>query len=374
MKSKALALTFALAFLFSALTETTISLTYPVQANYIPPEKVPMEHAYIRSNGEIDPPTLPIQRQNNTYTLTANIQNYSLEIQTDNIIFNGNNHTLSVPPYENTYAIETGDPSIRIVNRENILIANTSFENCFYCIDVKGSSSITIAQNSMINGSWAIYMDESSNCTIIANNLLAPSSIRNSTFLEIAYNKISGIGYYGIRTSISYSNITKNEFINNLEAGITLQGSNDDNYIFHGHNHDNNIFLNNFIGNKVGILFRGNNGVNINNSIFNNYWRGNQIAIKNVDEGGVPYRETITDNSPLTDPVPILFDPTLLSPSTQPTPTPSPTINPSPTIPEFPPFMVISFIMAATVLSAILYRGKHSRLKQGQENSNEMRI
>lgn len=340
------------------LVFATISLTYPVQANYIPPNIIPMEHAYIRSDGEIDPPTLPIQRQDSVYTLTANIKNYSLEIQTDNIIFNGNNHTLSIPPYEDTYAPETGDPAIKMVNRKNILIANTTFENCFYCIDVKGSSNITIAQNNVVKGTWAIYMDQSSNCTIIANNLLIPSSIRNSTFLEIAYNKISGIRFYGISTSVSFSNITKNEFINNLEAGITLQGSNDDNYIFHGHNHGNNIFLNNFIGNKVGILFRGDIGVNVNNSIFNNYWLNNQIAIKNVDEGGIQYGETIVDKSPLTEPVSILFDPTLLFPSTQPTPTLSPTISPSPTIPEFPTYTTLTIAAAMILISTSIVTRK----------------
>lgn len=345
------------------LALTTTSLAFPAQANPIPPEIVPMEHAYIKSNGEIDPPTLPIQRQDNVYTLTANIKNYSLEIQTDNIIFNGNNYTLSVPPREYNYAGYSGDASIRMVNRKNILIANTTFEDCFFCIDARGSSNITIAQNNVVNGNVAIYMDSSSNCAIIANNLLAPSLIMNSTVFEIAYNKISGISNYGIQTSISFSNITKNEFINNSGAGFLMDGSNDDNYIFHGHNHGNNIFLNNFIGNKVGILFRGDIGVNVNNSIFNNYWLNNQIAIRNVDEGGIQYGETIVDKSPLTEPVSILFDPTLLFPSTQPTPTLSPTISPSPTIPEFPTYTTLTIAAAMILISTIIVTRKKLKHK-----------
>ena len=48
-------------------------------------------------------------------------------------------------------------------------------------------------------------------------------------------------------------------------------------------------------------------------------------------------------------------------------PSNTPTLSPSPSVPEFPSFMVMSFIMAATVLSAIFYRANHSKLKQGQK-------
>ena len=62
------------------------------------------------------------------------------------------------------------------------------------------------------------------------------------------------------------------------------------------------------------------------------------------------------------------------SPSPTPAPTPTPSLNPSPSIPEFPSFMVISFLMVAIALTAVFYRGKNGRLKQGQENSNKLRI
>jgi hypothetical protein len=42
---------------------------------------------------------------------------------------------------------------------------------------------------------------------------------------------------------------------------------------------------------------------------------------------------------------------------------PTPSLAPSPSIPEFPSFVVVSFLMAATVLTAIFYKGKHSRLE-----------
>ena len=38
-------------------------------------EIVPMEHAYIKSDGTIDPPSLPIERKDNFYLLKGNIVN-----------------------------------------------------------------------------------------------------------------------------------------------------------------------------------------------------------------------------------------------------------------------------------------------------------
>jgi hypothetical protein len=43
-------------------------------------------------------------------------------------------------------------------------------------------------------------------------------------------------------------------------------------------------------------------------------------------------------------------------------PTPSP--SPSPSIPEYPSFMITALVMAAIVASAILYKEKHSKIKQ----------
>jgi hypothetical protein len=67
--------------------------------------------------------------------------------------------------------------------------------------------------------------------------------------------------------------------------------------------------------------------------------------------------------SPTSNPTPTL--------SSSPTPVlssgsnPSPSTEPSPSIPEFASLATISFLIAATILTAILYKGKRNRLKQG---------
>jgi hypothetical protein len=53
-------------------------------------EIVPMEHGYIRSNGTVEPASLPIERTGNYYLLKDHIVNHTIEIQSSNIIFDGN--------------------------------------------------------------------------------------------------------------------------------------------------------------------------------------------------------------------------------------------------------------------------------------------
>ena len=54
-----------------------------------------------------------------------------------------------------------------------------------------------------------------------------------------------------------------------------------------------------------------------------------------------------------------------LTPSPTPSPTASPFITPSPSVPEFPSLMAVSYLMVATVLTAMFCRGKYGKLKQG---------
>ena len=54
---------------------------------------------YIRPNGSVDPPTAPIQRNGDVYTLTGNVTSDStgINIQRGNIILDGAGYTLHGP-------------------------------------------------------------------------------------------------------------------------------------------------------------------------------------------------------------------------------------------------------------------------------------
>ena len=318
------ALTILLLLVLTASTLTTIEFIGPAKANPLSiPENVPMEHAYIKSNGDIDPPNLPIQRSGNYYTLKDNLVNYTIDIQTSNVVFDGNGFLITIPPYaeldEHSNPIyKIGDPTINISNKSNIIIKNTRFDNCFFCIEVTNSSNITVTQNSMVNGNMGVYMTSSTYCNIIGNEITDTGlRIIDSTFLEIAYNKISR-NLNGAWLTINNSNINRNEISDNYEVGLYLKAPNS----------NNRIFENNFLNNNIGLLYRGNLNTNVNNTLFNNYWSGNQAAIKNVDYGGVPYAENDADQSPLATPIP--FDSSQF-------PLPSPTLTASPTSTSNPP-------------------------------------
>ena len=133
---------------------------------------IPIEHAYIRSNGDVDPPTLPIQRSENLYTLQDNVLNYSIIIQKNNIIFDGNGFTLtSIFPYA-PKGMTSGFPSIEILAQRNVTIRNVIFDKCYTAVSVKNSTNILIYQNSMKNGEEGIYMDSCQSCSIIGNRLV----------------------------------------------------------------------------------------------------------------------------------------------------------------------------------------------------------
>lgn len=86
--------TLLIVFLLAASTLATIGTNSLTKANPYPDE-VPTNHAYIKENGEIDPPTLPIQRLDNLYILTDNIVNYTLEVKkNDNIVIDGSGFSI----------------------------------------------------------------------------------------------------------------------------------------------------------------------------------------------------------------------------------------------------------------------------------------
>jgi len=288
----------------------------------------PIKHAYIRSNGNIDPPTLPIQRSDNVYVLTDDILNYTIEIQRDNIVIDGNGFTLTaIGDTSSLVGLVSGYASIQITNKSNIIIKNITFDKCWTGVSVKNASSIVIIQNIMENGGDGIYMHLCTNCSVIDNRLTDNSGpglmIINSTFLTIAYNTISRNHAHGGWLAVSYSNICRNNITDNyftLGNGLYLYGPN-------SYNH---IFENNFINNEYGLFYQGARDISVYNSVYNNYWNNYKGAIFTFAADAI----SGVDQSPLTSPIstsfnPSLFPLSLLTP-TPPSPTVSPTLTPPP--------------------------------------------
>jgi len=342
MKRKALALIFiGVVVLLSVETFFASSAS----ANFTPLPELPTP-IYIREDGIIEGGAGALQRTGNIYTFVRDI-NETIEIQKDNIMLDGNGFALTKPPEVNISGLMTPIgwfPSIRISNRDNVIITNINFDKCYTGIRVENSSNIVIIQNTIRNGNEGIYLSSSVNCSIIGNEIVDHSSsglkINDSSYFNIAYNTIARNHFHGAWISLSYSNITRNDINNNIGSnvgiGLYLYGPNSHNYIFE----------NNFINNDIGLVYQG---PSVNNTVFNNYWSNHQKEMGNVAADG-----SDADQSPLTSPVSTSFDPSLF---------PLPSLN----IAEFPSWTPILFSFLIMVITLTILKRKMSNLNQGRK-------
>jgi parallel beta-helix repeat protein len=262
--------------LTAAFMLTALQFVQLANANVIPiPERLPVNQAYIRSDGSIDPPTLPIERSGNTYALKESILNYSITIQKDNIVIDGTRFLMSIPSYGGKGAdgqVKSVPALIQITDRTHITVKNFVFQNAAAAITVWNSSHIIIEQNRMTNCNW-IYLRLCTHCSILSNIMENNNHGLygyDNNHIEIKYNQIFGSSWHGIiLESLTNSNIIGNVFEGNNGQAICYLGLN------------NRVIGNVFQNNEGGILsYVENNEIHHNNFI-NNYYdnRYNDISI-----------------------------------------------------------------------------------------------
>jgi len=173
---------------------------------------------YIRADGSIDPPTAPIHRNGDVYTLTDNIAAdgyYGIVVERDNIVVDGAGFTV-----QGTWAY--CDHGIYLWGRSNVTVKNTRITGFLHGITLYGSSNNVLTGNTIINISWAgIVLGYSSNNNTLTGNTmtnsgngtwLGDSSNCNSIFGNNMTNNKCGIGFLG---SSNNNVIYHNNFINN---------------------------------------------------------------------------------------------------------------------------------------------------------------
>jgi parallel beta-helix repeat protein len=130
---------------------------------------------YIRADGSIDPPTAPIQRNGDVYTLTGNITSDAngIVVERDNITLDGAGYTLQGP--EGIGYIGTTNGTY-IVGRTNVTIRNLEIRNFWAGVSVDASSDCSLLSNEMVNNGNSIRLARSSNNSIIGNRLTASAS------------------------------------------------------------------------------------------------------------------------------------------------------------------------------------------------------
>jgi parallel beta-helix repeat protein len=232
---------------------------------------------FIRSDGSVDPPTAPIQRDGNLYAFTSNI-NESIYVERDNIVVDGAGYILQ----------GTGSGGgIFLSDRSNVTIKNmkiTEFND-------------------------GIRLDDSFNNSIFGNNLIANLVVGlqliNSSSNRIYGNIITNNDDYGIwlwagstNNSIYENNITDNRYgiwLEYMSFHNSISGNNiinNDEGIQLRESSNNTISGNNITGNnKYGIKleYSSNNIIYHNNFINNGLAQADSVdSINNVWDDGYP--------------------------------------------------------------------------------------
>ena len=304
----------------------------PTPAPGLPPLPTLPLPIYIRSNGSIDPSTAPIQRTGDTYILTNNITNRTLEVQKDNVTIDGAGFTLTQAPINTSGMIPIGwYPEVTLSGRSNVTVKNMKIQNCVTGIKFESSSNITVTANTITGSSdVAIFSANSKNSEISKNEVTDNEfglHILDSTNISIFENNITknrwGIrlnaySFYppklepGATSSCAYIDIIGNDLTRNTFTGISMVGSFytrieyntlDDISLFPSYY--NIIYHNNFLSPRVGTNGDGAGGGG-NTWIWDsgsegNYWSDYLVRypsateIANSTVGNMPY-ELDTNN------------------------------------------------------------------------------
>ena len=238
---------------------------------------------YIRADGSIDPPTVPISTVDKvTYVLTDNIYD-SLVVERDNIMVDGAGYTVTGRGSGSGNGITLTDGNNVTVrdmtilyfyngiyldsSSNNILSGNNVTAHNWYGIWLKSSSSNTLSDNNVIANHWyGIYLVASSNNALFGNNVAnneqgigLGSSSNNALF----GNNVTANNWYGIWLGASSNNtLSGNNVTANNRSGICLYYSS-----------NNTLSGNKVMANNEGIRLEGfsNNTLSGNNVTANNY-------------------------------------------------------------------------------------------------------
>lgn len=291
MKRITLSLTVFLTFLFA----NSLLIVRVADANFM----FELPAIYIKADGSIDPPTFPIKRNGNTYSLTDNITYYKIIIDCDNIVLDGKGFTLK------GYSVPI-DTAIKLQNEGT---------------GGPGRQHVTIRNLKVTGFKMGIYAACANNCIITSNTLECFNCIH-------------------ISPHCSNNQITNNNFIRSYGRGtcIWIGGS------------DNVISGNTFTKFRLGIeVFDGENNLISDNyfsdveepiELFKASARKTTILKNNI----VRHEDTIDSSSPTPTPT--------ITPTPSPSPTPSPELSPSPEPQDSEPFpttMVIAPIASVAV-------------------------
>jgi hypothetical protein len=258
-------------------------------ANFFPDPGPDLPRIYIRSNGDVEPATAPIERSGNIYRLTDEITMETIVIQRDNIVLDGSGHLIEGNKSWTGLAPRFGDAGnngIIITGRNNINITNLNIEKFTAGVRVSSSSHVNIVGNSLseetaVFDTPAGIIIEASSHILIENNIFTsirgPAIFCNSTDITIKGNSLIDIidSIDGSIAITGSSNIITDNKIEAASPSIRL-GAADSNLIARNNItgdvslvscSNNMVFGNNLT--SIGLLFSSNNTI-FGNHLINN--------------------------------------------------------------------------------------------------------
>ncbi|MEM2969280.1 MAG: right-handed parallel beta-helix repeat-containing protein [Candidatus Bathyarchaeia archaeon] len=178
MKKIGLLATLVALILLSAAFD--FQFNWKAEANFLP-VPIPSPAFIIKSDGNVEPSTAPIQRYGSTYKLTSDIVGYTVAIERDYVVFDGAGYTI----------MGNGDSTgIFVKNRHGVTIRNTRVVNFTYGIDVFSE----------------YYISETSGDNILLENVVEGNII-------------------GIRIISSYNNLLRNNSMSKNKRNLLVAGN-----------------------------------------------------------------------------------------------------------------------------------------------------
>ncbi len=251
------------------LSISTVQLTSFSSANYFPDPGPDLPRIYIKSNGDVEPATAPIQRSGNTYKLTGDIVLYTVEIQRDNIVFDGAGHTIRGNASWLGYG--AGNNGLIMTGRKNVNVTGFRVEGYYAGVRVISSSEINLFGNSFTDSTnmgivvqdSTLVMVEENTFTDLRTDLNTPAIMVNGTNNTVRNNIITG-STYGVNIEGSANKILDNR----IEVMIAM----------HLDKADSNVIAGNNITGHPGQNYRGNEGIALFTGCSNNFIVGNSIT------------------------------------------------------------------------------------------------
>ena len=310
----------------------------------------PLNSITIEANGRVNSTTAPIQRNGNVYTLTQDVINQTINVQSDNIIIDGAGHTVQGFNYGNRYALEGFDlqdvhnvtiknfqislfwQGVWIQNCSSVIIQDNVLSNVNTGVDVNSANDTTVTGNTFGNSTIAIGYTSWYGFGPSVNNIISKNNITDTTTgitMSFSYSNtiidnvlvnvvdpigagdngtvarntmVNGIDAIGVS---SYSVIYENNIFNFSESGLSLGGVNSTIYentvancsyavMMSGSSDDypfgnNTLYHNNFVNDSEPLLLLGNSSLSINywdNGKEGNYWSSYNGTARNGDDIG----------------------------------------------------------------------------------------